>query len=104
MFSSLDTCENMSTVFHEIVHSGLDAIMPEKIQPADARWINQKLKSLILRRQKAFNAHSVHSPQFKYYRNCVNRERTVCRAKYYESNIKQLNGEVPRKWWSEVSG
>ena len=103
--SPLDTCENMWTVFHEVVHSGLDTIMPEKqirIHPADAPWMNQKLKSLIFNRQKAFNAHGVHSPQFKYHRNCVNRERKVCRAKYYESNIKQLKGEAPRKWWNEV--
>jgi hypothetical protein len=26
----------------------------------------------------------------------------VCRAKYYESNIKQLKGKAPRKWWNEV--
>ena len=105
MFSPLDTCENMWTVFHEVVHSGLVTIMPEKqirIHPADAPWMNQKLKSLIFNRQKAFNAHGVHSPRFKYYRNCVNRERKVCRAKYYESNIKHLKGEAPRKWWNEV--
>ena len=50
MLSPLDTCENMWTVFHEVVHSGLDTIMPEKqirIHPADAPWMNQKLKSLI---------------------------------------------------------
>ena len=105
MLSPLDTCENMWSVFHEVVHSGLDTIMPEKqirIHPADAPWMNQKLKSLIFNRQKAFNAHGVHSPQFKFYRNCVNIERKVCRAKYYESNIKQLKGEAPRKWWNEV--
>ena len=106
MLSPLDTCENMWSVFHEVVHSGLDTIMPEKqirIHPADAPWMNQKLKSLIFNRPKAFNAHGVHSPQFKYYRNCVNRERKVCRAKYYESNIKQLlKGEAPRKWWNEI--
>ena len=105
MFSSLDTCESMWTSFHEIVHSGLDAIMPEKeirIHAADAPWMNQKIKSLILKRQKAFSTHGVHSPQFKHYRNCVNRERKVCRAKYYESNIKHLKGESPRMWWSEI--
>ena len=105
ILSPLDTCENMWSVLHEVVHSGLDPIMPEKqirIHPADAPWRNQKLKSLIFNRQKAFNAHGVHSPQFKYYRNCVNRERKVCRAKYYESNIKQLKGEAARKWWNEV--
>ena len=99
----LDTCESMWTSFHELVHPGLDIIMPEKqirIHPTDAPWMTQKLKSLILSRQKAFHMHGVYSPQFKYYRNRVNRERKVFRAKYYESHIKQLKGEASRKWWS----
>ena len=101
----LDTCESMWTSFHELVHSGLDIIMPEKqirIHPTDAPWMTQKLKSLILSRQKAFHVHGAYSPQFKHYRNRVNRERKVCRAKYYESHIKQLKGEASRKWWNEV--
>jgi hypothetical protein len=44
MLSPLDTCENMWSVFHEVVqYSGLDTIMPEKqirIHPADAPWMN----------------------------------------------------------------
>ena len=101
----LDTCESMWTSFHELVHSGLDIIMPEKqihIHPTDAPWMTQKLKSLILSRQKAFHMHGAYSPQFKHYRNRVNRERKVFRAKYYESHIKQLKGEASRKWWNEV--
>ena len=73
--------------------------MPEKqirIHPTDAPWMTQKLKSLILGRQKAFHMHGVYSRQFKYYRNRVDRERIVCRAKYYESHIKQLK-EKPRE-------
>ena len=46
--------------------------------------------------------HGAYSPQFKHYRNRVNRERKVCRAKYYESHIKQLKGKASRKWWNEV--
>ena len=79
--------------------------MPEKqirIHPTDASCMTQKLKSLILSRQKAFHMHGVYSRQFKYYRNRVNRKRKVCRAKYYESHIKQLKGEAPSKWWSVV--
>jgi hypothetical protein len=38
--------------------------------------MNQKLKSLIFNRQKAFNAHGVHSPQFKYYRNSAGQNTT----------------------------
>ena len=58
----LDTCESMWTRSHELVHSGRDIIMPEKqirIHPTDAPWMNQKLESLILIRQKAFHMHGV---------------------------------------------
>ena len=46
--------------------------------------------------------HGAYSPQIKHYRNRVNRKRKVCRAKYYQSQIKQLKGEASRKWWNEV--
>ena len=101
----LGTCGSMWTSFRELFHSRLDIIMPEKqirIHPTDDPGMNQKLKSLILSRQKALHMHGVHSPQFKYYRNRVNGERKVCRAKYYESHIKQLQEEASRNWWSEV--
>ena len=70
---------------------------------ADAPWMNHKLKSLIVKRQQAFmTVNGVNSILFKYYRNLVNRERKICRAKYFESKIQQLKGEHPKKWWSEV--
>ena len=105
LFASLDTCEDMWNVFHAVVQSGLDILMPIKqirIHPDDAPWMNQGLKSFIQKRQEAFNIHGVNSIQFKQYRNLVNRERKTCRAKYYQSKIQQFKGVTPRKWWQEV--
>ena len=46
--------------------------------------------------------HGVYSPQFKYYRNRVNRERKFAGRSTTDLYIKQLKEEVSRKWWSEV--
>ena len=99
MWALIDTCENMWTSFHELVRSGLDTIMPEKqirIHPTDAPWMTQKLKSLILSRQKAFHMYGVYSPQFKYYRNRVNRERKVCRRSITNLTLNSSK-EKPRE-------
>ena len=64
--------------------------------------MNQILKSLILKRQHAFHTDGADSTQFKHLRNRVNRERKVCRAKYYESRVQQLKGENSKKWRDEV--
>ena len=68
-----------------------------KICSADAPWMTQKLKSLILKRQKAFNTQGSESASFKYYRNLVNRVRKRCRSDYYESKIQHLKGEQPKR-------
>jgi hypothetical protein len=74
-----------------------------RVCKADAPWINHKLKSLIVKKQQAFITNNwENSNLFKYYRYLVNRERKICRAKYYESKIQKLKGKHPRKWWSEV--
>jgi hypothetical protein len=46
------------------------------------------LSTLITKRQKALNQENTH--KFKYLRNRVNRERKICRAKYYENSIQHL--------------
>ena len=35
-------------------------------------------------------------------RNCVNRERKICRAKYYEAKVSHLRECKPSVWWKEV--
>lgn len=105
LLGPLDSCEEMWKMFHEIIQIGLDMLMPEKrveISTVDVPWMNDRLKKLIMKRQKAFNKHGNGSAEFKYYRNLVNRERKACRGKYYESKIQKLKGESPKRWWSEV--
>ena len=104
LFTPLVSCEEKWQVFQDVIHSGLDTIMPAKpvkICTADAPWMNESLKSLIMKRQKAFCAHCPDSAQFKYFRNLVNRLRKICRGKYYESKIQHLKGENPKRWWDE---
>ena len=60
------------------------------------------LKSLILKRQKAFNTHGPDSVLFRHFRNVVNMERKACRGWYYKSKVQQLKGDNPRRWWDEV--
>ena len=36
-----------------------------------------------------------------FYRNKVNRERKLCREKYYQVKVKKLNKQDLKKWWNE---
>ena len=104
LFTPLVSCEEKWQVFQDVIHSGLDTIMPAKpvkICTVDVPWMNERLKSLIMKRQKAFRAYGPDSAQFKHFRNLVNRERKTCRGKYYESKIRHLKGENPKRWWDE---
>ena len=105
LVTPLVSCEEKWQVFHDVIHSGLDTIRPAKpvkICTADVPWMNESLKSLIMKRQKAFSAYGPDSAQFKYFRSLVNRERKTCRGKYYESKIQHLKGENPKRWWDET--
>ncbi|XP_032238256.1 uncharacterized protein LOC116618539 [Nematostella vectensis] len=40
--------------------------------------------------------------RYRLFRNCVNRERKVCRAKFYNSKVECLKDCKPATWWREV--
>ena len=64
LFTPLVSCEEKWQVFQHVIHSGLDTIMPVKpvkISTADVPWMNESLKSLIMKRQKAFCAYDPDS-------------------------------------------
>ena len=85
LLTSLVSCEEKWPVFQDVIHSGLYTIMPAKpvkICTADVPWMNESLKSLIMKRQKAFCTYGPDSAQFKYSRKLVNRQRKICRGKY----------------------
>ena len=66
------------------------------------RWMTTELKAFIIKRQSAFHKLGPDSIQFKFYRNIINRERKLCKAKFYESKISTLKDNNPKRWWSEV--
>ena len=64
LFSPHEGCKEMWNVFSKAVCTGLDILMPEKqfrICTADAPWMTQRVKALILKRQKAFTMHGPES-------------------------------------------
>ena len=73
-----------------------------RINTNDAPWMTSELKSLILKRQRAFHEHGTESVQFKFYRNTVNRKHKCCKATFYETKIDQMKESDPKSWWKEV--
>lgn len=52
-----------------------------RMNTRDVPWITQHLKDLIRKRGQAFHKKGADSVQYKLYRNQVNRERKLCKAK-----------------------
>lgn len=99
LFRPLAYCENQIQVFEDAVHIGFDSLMSVKrvyINATDPPWMLQHLKSLISKRQRAFNRDGVDSVKFKFYRNPVNRARKTSKAKFCESTVEYLESENPK--------
>ena len=91
-----------ATYFNDIIQIGLNTLMPTKsvkLHSNDAPWMTGHLRLLIRERQKALNEKNTHL--FRFYRNKVNRERKLCRERYYQIKVKKLNNQDPKKWWNE---
>ena len=68
----------MLDIFSKVLYTGLDLLVPIRrvcVDTYDAPWMNDHLKSLILKPQKAFHDGNTESMLNKFYRNAVNRER-----------------------------
>ena len=105
LFSSIENCKDLVNVFHEFMRTGLDLLMPVRkirINTSDVPWMTQHLKSLILKRQKAFHRNGAEFPQYTFYRNVVNRERKACEVTLYKSKVEHMKEENPKVWWKEV--
>ena len=102
LVSKADNCAEKVSIFESIIQSGLDCVVPlrfKKIHPSDPPWVNPTFKVLIEWRQKAFAEDN--QPKFRFLRNRVNRERKTCRARYYESKVRELKEWKPSAWWNE---
>ena len=103
LLDTVETCAEKVSLFENIVKTGLDFITPPRsktIHRSEPPWLNDKLKNLIKRRQCALAKGNMDT--FRMLRNCVNRERKICRAKYYEAKVSHLRECKPSVWWKEV--
>ena len=75
-------------------------LKPVKLHVNDAPWITAELKELIKARSKAFARGDTEN--FRRLRNDVNRERQLCRMRYYNSKVDNLKNAKPSRWWYEV--
>lgn len=102
LFSSKETCENVISVFHKVIRTGLYLLMPVKrarVSINDAPWMNQHLNSLILKRLSIRMA-AIESAQSAFYRNIVNRERKACKVYFCHSKVEHMKEQNPKAWKS----
>ena len=95
----------MLDILHNVIHTGLNILMPVRrvrVDTSDVPWMTPHLKSLILRRQRAFRKHGAESSSFKFYRKVVNRERKSCKASFYKVKVEHMKDEDPKLWWKEI--
>ena len=103
MLSRVDSSDEKASLLETIVKTGLDYVLPlrrKKIKSNDSPWMNPTLKSLIKNRQKALNQGNIE--EFKRMSHQVNRQRKICRAKYYKSTVQHLKQCKSNAWWNEV--
>ena len=103
VLDSAPDCESKLQLFQDLVKIGLDTIMPLKtikLHVNDAPWVSAEFKAPIKSRQKAY-AHG-DTKRFRHLRNITNRERKLCRGKFYATKVANLKTTKPSQWWNEV--
>ena len=106
LINSVPSYEEKTSLLELIVKTGLDFILPLRSRTVlsnEPPWFTSRLKDLIKRRQMALVCGNLQD--FKRLRNRVNRERKVCRAKYYfvfRAKVHHLKDCKPSDWWKEV--
>ena len=91
ILNSADSCEGKILLLEQIIKTGLDHVMPmrtRKVHSTEPPWITSSLKNLLQKRQSALS--SGDDQMFRELRNCVNCERKVCGANYYQAKVKHL--------------
>ena len=99
----MQDCESKLQLFQVLVKIGLDTIMPLKafkLHVNDPPWVTAEFKALIKARQKAFAQDDTEG--YRHLWNITNRERKVCRGKFYASKVANLKTTKPNQWWREV--
>ena len=105
-WSTLDSsshCDSKLHMFNELVKIELDTMMPlktYKLHHNNAPWVTDEFKTLIASRQHAFVKGNLLCSHC--FLNQVNRERKLCRNRYYASKVANFKNTKPRQWWSDV--
>lgn len=97
LIDTMDNAQDKLKYFMSIINIGLNTIMPTKLVKLhrnDVPWMTGQLKLLIRKRQEALNQSN--PTLFRFYRNKVNKERKVCRSKYYQTKVKDLSESNPK--------
>ena len=103
LLDTVYSCEAKVSLLEELIKTGLDTVLPlrsKTVQLNEPPWVNSTLKNLITKRQTALTQGK--TLEFRQLRNRVNRERKICRAKYYEAKIDHLKTCKPSVWWREI--
>ena len=96
ILDSVQDCESKLQLFQDLVKIGLDTIMPlktVKLHVNDPPWVTAEFKALIKARQKAFAQGDTEG--YRHLRNISNRERKVCRGKFYAPKVANLKTTKP---------
>ena len=99
IFSGPHFCDELFSAMQNVITTGLDILMPlkrERVYKSIAPWMNNQLKTLILKRQHALHDHGPDSRQFRFYRNLNNRKIKSCKANIYNSKVEQLRQNEPK--------
>ena len=96
----LQSCDEQFLFFTDTVNEIIEKYLPfhrVKVDSSDKPWITSEIKSLIIKRQRAwFRGNNI---AFKRYRNILNAECNAARNSYYKRNIADVQQSNPKKWW-----
>ncbi|XP_033628919.1 uncharacterized protein LOC117291377 [Asterias rubens] len=91
------------TEFYETLNCVLDTYFPKKSvkkHPSDKSWLTPYIKSLVVKRQRAF--HGNQQSLWRYFRNKINREIKLAKKTHYTTEVERLKKSNPSSWFREV--
>ena len=94
------TCQEKFEIFENIMNDAMNTYLPlhtVKRNSNDFAWVTDHFRSLIKKRQHHFNSGNL--TMFRFYRNKVNRERKMLKAKHINGTLNNLKQSNPRNWW-----
>ena len=62
--------------------------------------VTEDFKRLIMSRQRDISSGNLQL--FKLYRNKVNREKKLLRARFFATKVSNLKKSKPKTWWSDI--